>query len=47
MDKVYGIVKTFFGDRKIQFTCMKGKNGEILFEELEIAIRWTEYLEHL
>jgi hypothetical protein len=44
MDKTYEMVKTFFGDRKIKPTCIKGKNSEILFEESEIANRWKKIL---
>jgi len=39
MVNAYGIVKTFFVGRKIKLKCIKGKSGEILFEELEIANR--------
>lgn len=45
IDNTYGIVKTFIRDKKIKLICIKGKTGEILFEESEIAIRWKEYLE--
>lgn len=39
IDNAYGMVETFFGKWWIKLICIKGKSGEILFEESEIANR--------
>lgn len=48
MDRAHGIVKTFFGDRKIiKLACIKWKSDIVLCVESEIANPRKEYLEHL
>jgi hypothetical protein len=47
MDKAYGIVRTFFKERKVKITSIKEANGNIIYEEAEVAKCWKKYLEQL
>jgi hypothetical protein len=47
MDKAYGIVRTFFMERKFKMTSIKEANGNIIYEEAEVAKCWKKYLQQL
>ncbi|KAF0753999.1 craniofacial development protein 2-like [Aphis craccivora] len=47
MDKTYGIVRTFFKERKFKMASIKEANGNIIYEEVEVAKCWKKYLEQL
>ncbi|KAI5718650.1 hypothetical protein M8J77_024598 [Diaphorina citri] len=47
LDKGYGLVKKFFGDKKNKTSGIKDENGQYLYEEKEIARRWRKYIEQL
>ncbi|KAI5692524.1 hypothetical protein M8J77_008381, partial [Diaphorina citri] len=47
LDKAYGIVKKFFGEKKNRASGIKDENGQYLYEEKLVAKRWREYIEKL
>ncbi|GFR82694.1 RNA-directed DNA polymerase from mobile element jockey-like [Elysia marginata] len=40
-------IKSFQPKQTVTASCIKGKDGEILFETEKIVLRWTEYVEEL
>ena len=47
LDKAYGKVKSFMGEKKKRTTGIKDRNGQYIYEEKKVAKRWKEYLEGL
>lgn len=46
LDKAYGLVKKFFGDKR-KASGIKDEHGQYLLEENEIAQRWKRYVDKL
>lgn len=46
LDKAYGMVNKFFGETKKKSSGIQNENGQLLYEEKEIAQRWKEYIEN-
>uniref|UniRef100_A0A8D8Z0H2 Craniofacial development protein 2 n=1 Tax=Cacopsylla melanoneura TaxID=428564 RepID=A0A8D8Z0H2_9HEMI len=47
LDKAYGMVKKFFGEKKNKTTGIQDEKGQYLYDEEDVARRWKEYLEKL
>uniref|UniRef100_A0A8D8YBS6 Craniofacial development protein 2 n=1 Tax=Cacopsylla melanoneura TaxID=428564 RepID=A0A8D8YBS6_9HEMI len=47
MERAYNLINKYFGLKKIIGNSIEDRNGKLLFDEKEIALRWKEYIEHL